>query len=158
MTTNLGSNVVNPAFGDNKAFLGEFVFTTLLCFVVWETAVSRNSTCGNNACIAIGFAVLLAHLFLLPIDGCSINPTRSFGPAVMSAARDCPNNKDPMKAVRDLWIMLCAPLAGGVFAAMLVVPFGARPPEPADNSEAGSKSDEGGTSVPSEASVHISSP
>ena len=29
-----------------------------------------------------GFSVFLAHVVLLPIDGCSINPTRSFGPAV----------------------------------------------------------------------------
>ena len=61
-TTNLGSNVVNNAFGDNKAFFAEFVFTTLLCYVVWETAVSSKSTCGNNAAIAIGFAVFLAHI------------------------------------------------------------------------------------------------
>jgi glycerol uptake facilitator-like aquaporin len=29
-------------------------------------------------------SVMIAHLFLLPIDGCSINPTRSFGPALVA--------------------------------------------------------------------------
>ena len=30
-------------------------------------------------------SVLVAHLFLIPIDGCSINPTRSFGPYVVAS-------------------------------------------------------------------------
>ena len=32
---------------------------------------------------AIGFAVFVAHLCAIPLDGCSINPARSFGPAVI---------------------------------------------------------------------------
>ena len=32
-----------------------------------------------EACIAIGFAVFLAHCVLIPITGCSINPTRTIG-------------------------------------------------------------------------------
>ena len=32
----------------------------------------------------IGFTVLVAHLVMIPVDGCSINPARSFGPAVIS--------------------------------------------------------------------------
>jgi glycerol uptake facilitator-like aquaporin len=51
------------------AFLIRFTST-----VIWETAVSPKSTCGNNAIIAIGFAVFVAHMLLIPIDGCSINP------------------------------------------------------------------------------------
>ncbi|CAM9878122.1 unnamed protein product, partial [Sphacelaria rigidula] len=31
---------------------------------------------------AIGMAVLLSHLVLIPVDGCSINPARSFGTSV----------------------------------------------------------------------------
>ena len=57
--------------------------------MVWETAVSPVASCGKNACIAIGFAVFLAHVILLPVDGCSINPTRSFGPAIVGAIRNC---------------------------------------------------------------------
>ena len=33
----------------------------------------------------IAMSVMVAHLFLLPIDGCSINPTRSFGPSLIAA-------------------------------------------------------------------------
>lgn len=78
-------------------FLGTFI----LCFVVWETAVSPAASCGKNACIAIGFAVFLAHVLLLPIDGCSINPTRSFGPALVSAIRNCPGRVT--KGLEERW-------------------------------------------------------
>jgi hypothetical protein len=30
-------------------------------------------------------SVMVAHLFLIPIDGCSINPSRSFGPSLVAA-------------------------------------------------------------------------
>jgi aquaporin PIP len=33
---------------------------------------------------AIGMVVYLAHLVMVPIDGCSINPARTFGTAVTS--------------------------------------------------------------------------
>ena len=123
LTTNLGSNTINREYGDGNALFAEFVATSLLCFVVWETAVSPFSTVGNNAAIAIGFAVFLAHLLLLPIDGTSINPTRSFGPAVISYLRDCPNRQG--HPIDDLWVMTVGPLAGGAFAALLQWPFGA---------------------------------
>ncbi|CAJ1418559.1 unnamed protein product [Effrenium voratum] len=75
-TGSLGSNVINDSYGVGNVLVGEFLGTFILCFVVWETAVSPAASCGKNACIAIGFAVFLAHVLLLPVDGCSINPTR----------------------------------------------------------------------------------
>jgi len=33
----------------------------------------------------ISMSVLVAHLYLIPIDGCSINPTRSFGPYLIAS-------------------------------------------------------------------------
>ena len=123
LTTNLGSNTINRDYGDAKTLFAEFVATSLLCYVIWETAVSPKSTVGNNAAIAIGFAVFLAHLLLLPIDGTSINPTRSFGPAVISYWRDCPNRQG--NPINDLWVMTVGPLLGGAFAALLQYPFGA---------------------------------
>jgi len=117
----LGTNIVNHAYGAPRALLGEALGTALLCYVVWETAVSKASTVGQNACIAIGFAVFLAHLLLLPIDGCSINPTRSFGPAVVAALRACEHQAEG--GLSDLWVMWLGPLAGGALAAALQKPF-----------------------------------
>ena len=33
---------------------------------------------------AIGMSVFIIHLILIPVDGCSINPARSFGPAMVA--------------------------------------------------------------------------
>jgi len=123
MTQTLGTNIVNrDLYGQGRALAGEIFGTLLLCYVVWETAVSKHSTVGQNACIAIGFAVFLAHLLLLPIDGCSINPTRSFGPAIVGKIRDC-NPDASEKGLEDLWIMWVGPLIGAALAALLQWPF-----------------------------------
>lgn len=61
------------------------VMTAVLVLVVLETAVNkRNSISKAQAPLAIGFAVFCAHAVLLPIDGCSINPARSLGPAIIA--------------------------------------------------------------------------
>ena len=56
------------------------------CYVVHMCAVDKTSASGENglAPLAIGFAVFLGHSVLIPLDGCSINPARSLGPAVVS--------------------------------------------------------------------------
>merc|ERR1712217_63175 len=84
--------------------------------------VSPKSKAGANACIAIGFAVFLAHLILLPIDGCSINPTRSFGPAIVNAIRNCDDTAST-SGLEDLWVMWLGPLIGAGLAAALQFPF-----------------------------------
>jgi len=123
MTQTLGTNIIDKdRFGVAPALAGEIFGTLLLCYVVWETAVSPKSTVGQNACIAIGFAVFLAHLLLLPIDGCSINPTRSFGPAIVGSIRGC-NPEASTKGMEDLVIMFVGPLIGAALAAALQFPF-----------------------------------
>lgn len=121
ITTNLGSNIVNDRYNVARVLVAEILGTFLLCFTVWETAVTPQASCGKNACIAIGFAVFLAHLVLLPIDGCSINPTRSFGPAVVSKMRGCDNFTEG--GLADLWIMWIGPLLGAALAAAVQYPF-----------------------------------
>jgi MIP family channel proteins len=84
-TGGLGSNGVQKGYSPWGALLAEVVMTFLLVFVVLETATNP-ATKANvvNAPIAIGFAVFLAHCMLIPVTGCSINPTRSFGPILVN--------------------------------------------------------------------------
>merc|ERR1711974_311432 len=79
---------------------------------VLQTAVNKKSE-GNRAqaAIAIGFAVFLAHLVLIHIDGCSINPTRSTGPALVASMRNGNAN-----LLKDLWIFWVGPLVGAALA------------------------------------------
>eukprot|EP00930_Biecheleria_cincta_P007951 TRINITY_DN109283_c0_g1_i1.p1 TRINITY_DN109283_c0_g1~~TRINITY_DN109283_c0_g1_i1.p1 ORF type:complete len:322 (-),score=39.11 TRINITY_DN109283_c0_g1_i1:126-1091(-) len=125
LTTTLGTNIINQDYHPARVLVSEAFGTFLLCFTVWETAVTSQASCGKNACIAIGFAVFLAHLVLLPIDGCSINPTRSFGPAIVSSLRGCENYTPGGE--RDLWVMWLGPLIGGGLAALFQYPFAPDP-------------------------------
>ncbi len=82
--SNLGSNVVAPDFSAGAALGAEIFFTALLVFVVHSTACTTSNNVAPMAPLAIGLSVFLAHAVMLPIDGCSINPARSFGPALVS--------------------------------------------------------------------------
>lgn len=81
---NVGLNVVRPSLPVGSAFLGEFMGTYLLVFTVIMTAVHAKSIAQNLAPVAIGWAVLLAHLILIPLTGCGINPARSLGPMLIT--------------------------------------------------------------------------
>ena len=61
--------------------------------------------------LMIGFAVLVAHVALIPIDGCSINPARSLGSAVAANAWE------------NHWLFWLGPLLGGPLAAFLYDQF-----------------------------------
>jgi len=112
LTGALASNGISEGYTATNALLGEFMMTFLLVFVILETAVTPASEPNRAlACLAIGLAVFLAHSVLIPIDGCSINPTRSFGPALVAAGRAGADT------FRDMWVFVLGPLAGGAAAA-----------------------------------------
>jgi len=107
----LGANSVNPRYSKANAFVGEVIMTFFLVYVVFDTAVNKKSVAENNAPIAIGLAVFLAHMLLIPQTGCSINPTRSFGPALVAYGNGNHSVFD------DHWIFWVAPLLGASLAA-----------------------------------------
>jgi len=113
-TGGLGSNGLSKGYSPFNAFVGELMMTFLLMLVVLQTAVNPISSANRpQACLAIGFAVFVAHTVLIPVDGCSINPTRSFGPALV--ARIVYGKED---AFDDFWIFAFAPLFGAALAAL----------------------------------------
>jgi len=111
----LGSNSVHPHATLGSAFLGEVMGTFLLVWTVLMTAVNSKSTAGNVAPIAIGWSVMLAHLLLIPITGCGINPARSFGSHLVSL---CAGEK---VFVNGWWIFYSAPFVGSALAVALCV-------------------------------------
>ncbi len=105
----LGSNFINPGVGFGNALCGEIVMTAILVATVLETAVSKENAISKAfAPIAIGFAVFCAHAVLLPIDGCSINPARSLGPAIVSGTWP-----------GSFWVFIVGPYLG----ALAALPF-----------------------------------
>jgi MIP family channel proteins len=111
----LGVNSVHPDLPVGSAFLGEAVGTFLLVWTVMMTAVSHKSIAGNLAPIAIGWAVLLAHLILVPLTGCGINPARSLGPMLVVIMAGAKVGFD------GWWIYYTAPFVGSAAATFICV-------------------------------------
>ncbi|EIE22533.1 aquaporin-like protein, partial [Coccomyxa subellipsoidea C-169] len=82
------SNRLNTGINPANAWGAETILTCVLVFVVFAaTDTQRSATSGHLSVLApfsIGLAVFLAHLVAVPIDGCSINPARSFGTAAVA--------------------------------------------------------------------------
>jgi aquaporin NIP len=80
---NLGANAASVSVG--SAFLYEIVLSALLMFVIMAVATDTRAV-GAAAAIAIGGVVILDILVGGGVSGASMNPARSFGPALASGA------------------------------------------------------------------------
>lgn len=85
----------------------EVVLTFVFVFVVLG-ATSKLAT-PSAAGLAIGVGLALVHLIGIPLTGTSVNPARSFGPALVLGGT----------ALKQVWVFLVAPAAGGAVAALL---------------------------------------
>jgi aquaporin NIP len=104
----LGATV--PSVGAGSAFVYELVLTAFLMFVIMAVATDTRAV-GAAAAIAIGGTVGLDALFGGPVTGASMNPARSFGPALAAGQWS------------DFWVYLAGPILGaaaGAFAYQLV--------------------------------------
>jgi len=104
----LGATV--PSVGVASAFAYELVLSAFLMFVIISVATDTRAV-GPAAAIAIGGTVALDALFGGPVTGASMNPARSFGPALASGEWS------------DFWLYVAGPVLGaaaGGFAYQLV--------------------------------------
>ena len=104
----LGVNTVGDRTALGCAFLLEIMGTYLLVLTVLNSAVHIKSGAGNAAPIAIGWAVLCAHIVLIPYTGCGINPARSLGPMLV----DSIGGLSSIVWVRGWWVFYTAPFVG----------------------------------------------
>ena len=100
----LGSTV--PSDTAVQALGLEVVITTFLMFVIMAVATDARAVRGTAA-IAIGGYVGLAATFSGPIAGASMNPARSFGPALLSGTWT------------EHWVYWVGPIAGAILGALL---------------------------------------
>jgi len=99
----LGATI--PTVGAGSAVLYELILTAVLMFVVMAVATDTRAV-GSSAAIAIGGTVGLDALFGGLVTGASMNPARSFGPALVSGHWS------------DLWIYFVGPIAGAALGAL----------------------------------------
>ncbi|SEK83133.1 aquaporin [Pacificibacter marinus] len=113
-------SVVQNGLGQNgfgAGYLGEYTIAAALIFEIVATFVFVTVILGATqdgapaafAGLAIGLTLTAIHLVGINITGVSVNPARSFGPAVFVGG----------KALADLWVFIVAPLAGGAFAGVI---------------------------------------
>ncbi len=98
----LGSTM--PAGSQTQSLLLETVLTAMLMFVIVSVATDARAQ-GQLAAVAIGGSVALGALWGGPISGASMNPARSFGPALVSGAWQAH------------WLYWLGPIVGAVLGA-----------------------------------------
>jgi len=115
----LGAAIVYTMFGsamsasvtlpseDNvlRAFILETVMTFTLVYVVLATSTAKNFNIAPLAGVAIGFTLGFNVIFGGSISGGSLNPARSFGPALITGNFDFN------------WLYWIAPIFGALIAA-----------------------------------------
>jgi len=90
-------------------FILEVIATFFLVFTVFGTAVDQRGV-GKGPMVggfAIGLTVMMDILMIGPATGASMNPARSFGPALVGGYWDLH------------WLYWLAPLVGGGLAALV---------------------------------------
>ena len=99
----LGATLPGPGYEDWQALLMEVVLTALLVSVILGTASAAQNV-GAIAALGVGGYIALAGLWSAPVSGTSMNPARSFGPALVSGD------------FTAYWVYVAGPLAGAVIA------------------------------------------
>ena len=105
-SNSLATNVLQPGATAPMALMMEGLFTFFFVLVILGVTDSRQGF-GNFSGVAIGLALGLVNIVGIPVDNCSVNPARSFGPAVFSP-----------DAWGDFWIMVVGPIVGAVVAVL----------------------------------------
>lgn len=115
--TGLGTN----GFGDQGGFLhvnmwGAIIIEIILTFIFVITVIGVTSKAENSkiAGVVIGLSLTCVHLFGIPFTGTSVNPARSFGPALIKAVLD-----GEATALSQVWVFILAPLVGAALAALV---------------------------------------
>jgi aquaporin NIP len=99
----LGATV--PSIAAGRAVIVEAVMTALLMLVILSVATDTRAV-GAPAALAIGATIALDALFGGPLTGASMNPARSFAPALVSGQW------------RDFWVYLLGPFVGAPLGAL----------------------------------------
>jgi len=104
----VANGVTGPGQGVTQfeAACWEAMLSLLLVLIILGTS-EEEAVVGKNAALAVGLTVALCGLFSSPVSGASMNPARSFGPALVSGH------------MSDAWIYFAGPLFGALVAAAI---------------------------------------
>lgn len=93
-----------------KSIAAEVILTAVFVFAI--LGVTSKDEFSRVSGLVIGGSLTLVHLLGIALTGTSVNPARSFGPALLASI--C-GNPEPLSVV---WVFIVAPLVGGALAAL----------------------------------------
>ncbi|HXB16689.1 MAG TPA: aquaporin [Solirubrobacteraceae bacterium] len=99
----LGATLPGPGYHDWQALLMEIALTAVLVSVILGTASGAQNV-GTIGALGVGGYIALAGLWSAPVSGTSMNPARSFGPALVSGHW------------ASYWVYVLGPFAGALIA------------------------------------------
>ena len=99
----LGATLPGSGYEDWQALLMEIALTAGLVSVILGTASAAQNV-GAIAALGVGGYIALAGLWAAPVSGVSMNPARSFGPALVSGD------------FTSYWVYVVGPLVGAAIA------------------------------------------
>lgn len=111
MTGGYGSNGLAGVGGSAVAGLLVEIVLTFIFVLTILGVTSEKAGHGSFGGLIIGLTLTLVHILGIGLTGTSVNPARSFGPAVVAAIS---GSTDGIKA---LWVFIVGPLAGAALAA-----------------------------------------
>jgi aquaporin Z len=99
----LGATLPGPGYHDWQALLMEIALTGVLVSVILGTASAAQNV-GTLGALGVGGYIALAGLWSAPVSGASMNPARSFGPALVGGDWN------------SYWVYVVGPLIGMAIA------------------------------------------
>ncbi|XP_053112113.1 aquaporin-5-like [Hemicordylus capensis] len=110
--TNARGNLAINALSNNttagQAVVVEMILTFQLVMCIFASTDSRRNDNVGSPSLSIGFSVALGPLVGIYFTGCSMNPARSFGPAVITN-----------RFTAAHWVFWIGPICGGILASLL---------------------------------------
>lgn len=122
--TGLGANGFGSASSVGLNVLGAIIVEIILTciFVLVVLGSTADKKVAPFAGIIIGLTLTFVHIMGIPLTGTSVNPARSFGPALVSVFG---GNFQPLAQV---WVFILAPLVGAALAAIMWAWFKSKAP------------------------------
>ena len=111
MTGGFGANGLAGVNGNALAGLLVEIVLTFIFVIAILGVTSRKAKHGSFAGLVIGLTLVVVHMLGIGLTGTSVNPARSFGPALVAAIG---GNAAPLGS---LWVFIVGPLAGAALAA-----------------------------------------
>ncbi len=111
MTGGFGSNGLAGVGGNALAGLLVEIVLTFIFVIAILGVTSKKANHGSFGGLVIGLTLVVVHILGIGLTGTSVNPARSFGPALVAAIS---GNAAPLGA---LWVFIVGPLVGAALAA-----------------------------------------